>query len=170
MEWDTYFHIQEKIETYEGKIKALNKSRSDIKANIREIERARTLLEENERTILTLKTETQKLNVELRTNQTSIDSETSRFENRITLLEEDKKMLGKDIDNLRQALRVKNKMLEDQNDTIKTLKQTLDVKVREYQGISERDSKIEQQLSQESRSNQEMRHEVNCFCGSFIRY
>ncbi|KAJ3090612.1 leucine rich repeat [Quaeritorhiza haematococci] len=79
-------------------------------------------------------------------------------------LETEKTKLLKEHQNDEQALRVKNKMLDDQNETIRTLKQNLENKNREYQSVqadtAKREEFLEEQLSLQKNASEDLHNEL----------
>ncbi|KAJ3297221.1 hypothetical protein HDU79_004345 [Rhizoclosmatium sp. JEL0117] len=72
--------------------------------------------------------------------------------------------LAEESNGISKALRIKNKMLDDQNDTIKTLKQNLENKIRDHaallQEVSTTESKIEESLAKEKKRVRDLTHEL----------
>ncbi|KAI9331583.1 hypothetical protein BDR26DRAFT_664718 [Obelidium mucronatum] len=139
---------------------------------------AKSELDSIKQDLLVSKTETvrsrelaETLEGEKRELKTCIADQISSFQKERELLIEKIHSLEKDLAakaaafyDSEQALRVKNKMLDDQNDTIKTLKQNLENKIREHsaltQEIQSNDSRLAENLSKEKKRARELSGEL----------
>ncbi|KAI9209474.1 uncharacterized protein BJ171DRAFT_118236 [Polychytrium aggregatum] len=89
--------------------------------------------------------------------------EASELKQTLSKLETERKQLLERTDSAEQALRVKNKMLDDQNDTIRKLKQNLDNKSREHQAlladVASREQAFTQAIEEERSVSQTLKEE-----------
>ncbi|KAJ3043450.1 hypothetical protein HDV00_005148 [Rhizophlyctis rosea] len=108
-----------------------------------------------------------KMNLECQTLRERLgkkEEERSQAENKAKHFEEMLAKTAKAREDHDQSMRVKVKMLEDQNETIRKLKQNLDNKNREYQNLigerTKREEALEDQIDMERGALKEMQHEL----------
>ncbi|KAJ3332495.1 leucine rich repeat [Blyttiomyces sp. JEL0837] len=94
-----------------------------------------------------------------------LKTEKSTFENKIANLQADLSRSNEALEQKNEALRVKVIMLNDQNDTIKNLKQNLENKSREYTSIvdalTKHEEKHQAELQKERRKMDELKDELD---------
>ncbi|TPX67722.1 hypothetical protein SpCBS45565_g03620 [Spizellomyces sp. 'palustris'] len=150
----TFTIFEDKVHALEDRLKASQKMRHDFKSLQSDYNMKQALANE-------LTAEHQRTRAELAQQTTVFQQERMR-------LESENARLQADLDRLRdgqdQAIRVKNKMLEDQNETIKNLKQNLENKCREHQAlladIEKREDTLEDRLELEKQTNKDLQQEL----------
>ncbi|KAJ3077894.1 leucine rich repeat [Rhizoclosmatium hyalinum] len=156
--------FEEKCMMMESQVKSLSETKSDLEGIKKELEKNKSAMAKNQELIEALESEKTVISRTLSDQMASFQKERDTLLSKIRELEQDltgKAAASSDFD---QALRIKNKMLDDQNDTIKTLKQNLENKIRDHaallQEVSTAESKIEESLAKEKKRVRDLTHEL----------
>ncbi|KAJ3089893.1 leucine rich repeat [Physocladia obscura] len=148
--------FEEKCQAMESQVKILTNAKSDLEGTKQELSTYKTEILKNQKTIGDLEMEI--------TAAISFQKERDLLLKRVEDLEKEIQIRLTSQNEAEQALRIKNKMLDDQNDTIKSLKQNLENKIREhaslFQEISLNESKIEESVARERKKTRELSNEL----------
>ncbi|TPX51481.1 hypothetical protein SeMB42_g00790 [Synchytrium endobioticum] len=157
--------FEEQMRTLESKLKNAQKAKAEMKNAQKESAASHSEHVARKAALEAAEAERTRLTSELANQTATFQQEKSRLDARVKQLEDEKARIEKQFEADEQALRVKNKMLDDQNETIRTLKHNLENKSREHQllagDVSKREGKLEEQLSIEHQANRDMRRELD---------
>ncbi|KND01461.1 uncharacterized protein SPPG_03263 [Spizellomyces punctatus DAOM BR117] len=150
----TFTIFEDKVHALEDRLKASQKMRHDFKSLQSDYNMKQALAND--------------LTAELQRTKAELAQQTTVFQQERIRLDSENARLQADLDRFRdgqdQAIRVKNKMLEDQNETIKNLKQNLENKCREHQAlltdIEKREDSLEDRLELEKQTNKDLQQEL----------
>ncbi|TPX36354.1 hypothetical protein SmJEL517_g01579 [Synchytrium microbalum] len=157
--------FEEQMRVLEAKLRSAQRTKSEMKQAHKESAASQSEHVARRLALDSAEAEKARLSSELANQAVLFQQEKARLETRIKQLEEEKSKIEKQFESDVQALRVKNKMLDDQNDTIRTLKQNLENKTREHHllagDVEKREERLEEQLAIEHQANRDMRRELD---------
>ncbi|KAJ3067282.1 leucine rich repeat [Podochytrium sp. JEL0797] len=156
--------FEEKCMLMEGQVKSLNDTKSDLEAIKNELDGYKSDVARKQDRIAVLDDEKAAISKSLSDQVAAFQKERDLLLGKIHSLEEEVQSKKSSTSEVEQALRIKNKMLDDQNDTIRTLKQNLENKTREHgallQEIASNEGKLDETISKEKKRSRELSLEL----------
>ncbi|TPX55593.1 hypothetical protein PhCBS80983_g05210 [Powellomyces hirtus] len=150
--------FEEKMRQMEDRAKIARKCRIDLEAA--QIERSRL-----QGAVAVLTEEKQHMLSETEQKEARYNHEIAEMHNRTKELQAEIDRIIVDRDSNERTVRVKDKMLEDQNETIRHLKQNLDNKCREHQSLvsacEKRKGELEDRIETERAARDELQQEIS---------
>ncbi|KAJ3209521.1 hypothetical protein HDU67_006149 [Dinochytrium kinnereticum] len=156
--------FQEKMTSLQERIRSLQAAESNIKTMSELLEKTKEELGHKQNVLSETTARLRDAMAEAAEKHLAYSREKGQLCERIEKLEFELKTVSERQENDSQAVRIKEKMLDDQNATIRNLKQNLDNKIREHNTLVEETSQIEDKFREEmkriSRLSAELRHEL----------